>query len=189
MVLLALVTATAAAAQWQEEAGEDGNRVYSREVEGSRLREYKVVLTIDAPVDQVWALLTDWDGPPYMPRVIERRVLQESVSEAIIYQKDDCSPIKPRDYAVRVRASTNGSTYVLVSELANEYAPEPADGVVRVTSHTRDWTLRADGDHTEMEIVIYYDPGGKIPDKLYTMGMPENLLTIRDAIQTAVASR
>ncbi len=193
LALLALCTGALAGARagavWREEAGEDGNRVYSREVEGSRLREYKVDLTVDAPVEQVWAVLTDWDGPPVMPRVLERRVLERSPSEVILYQKDDCSPIKPRDYAVRVRTGGDGTTYTLTSELANDHAPEPQDGVVRVTAQRRTWTLRPDGERTRLEIVIYYDPGGRIPDRLYSLGMPENLLNIRDAIQAAVASR
>jgi len=193
-VLLLFAASTAGAKrrsteEWTHEDGAVGNAVFSRRVEDQRVREYKLEMTLDAPVADVWALFTDWDAEPYSTRVIEQRVLSGGGSDVILYQKDDCSPIKPRDYAVRVRTSTDGTTYTLTTELANEHAPAAEEGVVRVVNHWRTWTLTADGAGSALTMMLFYDPGGKIPDKLYNRAMPSNLLLIKGQIETALAAR
>ncbi len=175
--------------EWTHEKGAVGNAVFSRRVEGARIREYKVEMTLDAPVEDVWAMLTDWDSDAYMPRVLEQRVLSGGGSDVVLYQKDDCSPLEPRDYALRVHASRDGATYSVRAELANDQAPAPAEGVVRIADHYREWTLTADGDGSVLTMILFYDPAGKVPDKLYNAGVPRELLGIKPSIEAALAAR
>ena len=187
--LVGLLPALASAGDWTVEAGEDGNRVYSRSVSGERLREYRLVMKLDVAADALWAHLTDWDATPVSERILERRVISESGDEVVIYQKDNASPLKPRDHAMRKRTSRSGDTYRMTFELANDLAPAQEDGVVRVPAQRGSWTVRPDGDGSIAEFVIFYDPGGRVPDKLYNLGMPSNLLKMKAVLETHAGER
>ena len=78
--------------------------------------------------------------------------------------------------------SRQGEAYVLITDLANEHAPAPEDGVVRISAFRSSWTLTADGDGTAIDYVVFYDAGGRVPPKLYNWGMPSNLVAIRDRL-------
>jgi len=175
--------------EWTHEKGAVGNAVFSRRVEGARIREYKIEMTLEASVEEVYALLTDWGSDPYMPRVLEQRVLSGGGNDVVIYERDDCSPLAERDYAVRIRTSQDGETYKVRSELANDLAPDAPEGVVRVPDHYREWELTPDGDGSSLTMYMFYDPGGKVPDKLYNTGAPGEMIKIKPSIEAALAAR
>jgi hypothetical protein len=173
---------SAGAAEWHLEKEAEGSTVYSREVTDSAVREYRVDMQLPAPVEDVWAALVDPSFFGDHPRVITRDFLSQQGGISVVYQRDDCSPIKPRDYAMTMVESRRGDAYVLTTDLANEHAPEPEDGVVRISAFRSQWTLTADGEGTAIEYVLFYDAGGRVPAKLYNWGMPSNLVAIRDRL-------
>lgn len=177
----ALGATPATAGDWELERGEEGNQVFSRKIDGEKIREYKIEMRIDAPLDKVWAVLSDHEALAEHPRVFEKTILKDEGSAVVLYEKDDCSPLKPRDFVVRIKA--NAANHTLSSELTTDYAPDPIEDVVRVPAYRSSWVLTADGDATAAVYKIFYDPGGRVPAKLYSVGMPSNLEGMRDWFQ------
>ena len=189
VALTALAVVPAAAAQWEEERDRErkGFTVWSRPVEGSTYREYMVELHVDAPAEAVWEVLTDFEQE-VMPRLEERRVLVENSGEVVVYQRDDCDPYPPRDYALRFQVARATEPYELTAELAPDAAPEVFGETVRVTRHHHKWTVRADGDGAVAVLIVHHDPQG-IPEKLYHKGFLGSMKSLRKALQRAAEDR
>ncbi len=181
VLTLVLAAATPAGAEeWRHEKGEQGNRVSSRAVEGTAVREYRVEMTLDVTPDAMWAVLTDWGGVlAEHPQVIEQRVVSRGADEVVVYEVDDCSPIKPRDFAYRIRIGRDGDTRTLTNELANEHAPAPREGIVRVPAYRTSWAVSPAGEGTEAVYTVLYDAGGRVPARVYGLGMPSYLYAMR----------
>lgn len=189
VTLAVLAIVPVAAAQWEEERERErkGFTVWSRPMEGSTYREYMVELHVDAPADAVWAVLTDYEHE-VLPRVEERRVLSRNAGEVVVYQRDDCDPYSPRDYALRFQVARGSEPYEVSAELAPEAAPATAGETVRVTRHHHRWSVRADGDGAVAVLIVHHDPVG-IPEKLYHKGFLGSMKSMRKALQRAAQDR
>lgn len=184
LTLVLALAGGAAADDWRHEKGDDGNRVSSRAVEGSSVREYRVEMQLDVSPDALWAVLTDWGGVlAQHPQVIEQSVVWRGENEVVVYEVDDCSPIKPRDFAYRIRVGRDGDARTLHNELANDLAPEPREGIVRVPLYRTSWTVRPSGEGAEAIYTVQYDAGGRVPSRVYGLGMPSYLHAMRDWFQ------
>ncbi len=184
-----LAVVPVAAAQWEEERDRErkGFTIWSRPVEGSSYREYMVELHVDASAEAVWEVLTDFEHE-VMPRLEERRVLVQSAAGVVVYQRDDCDPYPPRDYALRFQVERAAEPYELTAELAPDAAPAVLGETVRVTSHHHKWTVRADGDGSVAVLIVHHDPEG-IPVKLYHKGFLGSMKSLRKALQKAAENR
>ncbi len=190
LILSLAATGAAGADEWRHEKGEEGNLISSRAVEGTAVREYRVEMRLDVSPDAMWAVLTDWGGVlAQHPQVIEQSVVERGADEVVVYEVDDCSPIKPRDFAYRIRVGRDGDARTLHNELANEHAPEPRDGIVRVPLYRTSWTVRPAGEGTEAVYTVLYDAGGRVPTRVYGFGMPSYLYAMRGWFQEQAGSR
>ena len=190
LIAVAALATSAAAGEWRHEKGEEGNRVSSRATEGTSVREYRVEMQLDVAPDAMWAVLTDWGGVlAEHPQVIEQRVLWRGDDEVVVYEVYDCSPIKPRDFAYRIRIGRDGDARTLRNELAEDLAPEPRDGIVRVPVYRTSWTVRPSGEGTEAVYTVLYDAGGRVPSKVYGLGMPSYLYAMRAWFQEQASAR
>ncbi len=181
---VALAVPLAAAADWRLDKEKDGVEVYSRAVSGSDYREYKVVMIIDASVDQVYAALSSF-GAPFPPRVAAQKVVSRSGNDLVVYQREDCSPLKDREYTMRVTLSP--STHSLEANVATELAPS-TDGLVRVTVHRHTWSVSAGGSGAVATMVMHHDPVD-VSSTLYHPGVLGNMIDLRAHIERAAKSK
>ncbi|MBI2569698.1 MAG: hypothetical protein HYV63_22065 [Candidatus Schekmanbacteria bacterium] len=185
--------ATAAADGWELKADTDDIRVYSREVEGTRVRQMKAVGQIDAPPARVLAVVAD--AASYretMPYTEESQVVRTEGSSLWFYTVINAPLVSRRDYCIRITVSDLGGG-VLRSRWvpANDYAPPKAPDVVRVEINDGHWLLtpRDGGQHTETEYFLFTDPGGSIPtfvaNKANSVAVPDVFRAIRRAVRLA----
>lgn len=182
VVLLALPGA--AAADWSLDKDKDGVKVYSRAVSGSEYREYKVEMIIDASVEQVYAALSSF-GAPLPPRVAAQKVVSRSGNSLVVYQREDCSPLKDREYTMRVTLSP--SSHSLEANVATDLAPS-TDGLVVVTVHRHTWSVSSDSSGTVATMVMHHDPVD-VPDSLYHHGVIGNMLDLKAHIESAAKTK
>jgi hypothetical protein len=167
----------------ERERERKGFTIWSRQVSGSDYPEYMVELRVDASAEAVWAVLNDYEHE-VMPRVEERRVLDREGGGVVIYQRDDCDPYAPREYALRFRVASATEPYELRAELAADSAPAPSEDAVRVLQHHHRWTVRADGDHSVAVLIVHHDPVD-IPLALYHKGFLGSMKSMRKALERA----
>jgi len=173
-----------AAADWRVDKDKDGVKVWSRAVSGSEYREYKVEMTIDASVDQVWAVLSAF-GAPLPPRVAAQKVVSRSGNSLVVYQREDCSPLKDREYTMRV--TLNPSSRSLTAEVATDLAPS-TDGLLRVSVHRHSWTVTSSDGGTVATMVLHHDPVD-VPESLYHRGVLGNMTDLRTHLEFIAESK
>lgn len=173
-----------AAADWRLDKEKDGVEVYSRAVSGSDYREYKVVMTLDASVDQVYAALVSY-GAPLPPRVAAQKVVSRSGNDLVVYQRDDCSPLKDREYTLRITLSP--SSHSLEANVATELAPS-TDGLVRVTVHRHTWSVSAGSSGAVATMVMHHDPAD-VSATLYHPGVLGNMVDLRAYLERVAKSK
>ncbi len=170
---------------WTQERERErkGFTVWSRPVSGSNYPEYMVELRVDAPAEAVWAVLNDYEHE-VMPRVEERRVVAREGDAVVIYQRDDCDPYLPREYALRFQVASATEPYELRADLASDSAPPASEETVRVERHSHRWTVRADGDRSVAVLIVHHDPID-IPFTLYHKGFLGSMKSLRKALERA----
>ena len=182
----------ALATEWKEEANGDELIIYSRMREGSSLKEFKTVGTIDALSSAVFAVLNDVEAyPGFMPYTAECSVLKRVGDCTIAYQRLALPLVSDRDYTLRSEYSKtpgpNGPIYRIEWEPVNDLGPSEKPGVQRVNVCEGGWLIEPDGaGTTRATYTIYTDSGGAIPAAIANRGSRTAIRKMFAAIRKAV---
>jgi uncharacterized protein YndB with AHSA1/START domain len=183
--LLALSIVTLAEPAWEPVKETGTVRVFAREVAGARVREVKAEIVIAAPPPRVLAVLEDVEHyVEFMPYMTEARVLRRFEGGHIEYQHIDPPFVDERDYAMEMRITTQPDGTILRRWTeANDEAPPPAAGRVRVPVNRGAWTLAPlAGGRTALTYQVFSDPGGSLPawlvNKANDTSIPDLLVAV-----------
>jgi hypothetical protein len=165
-----LMPRAAGAADWEQLEDDEGIRVWQREIEGTSLVEFRGRGVVDAPIQDVLAVVHDADrSTEWMESCNGSHTVEyKSPLRVISYNRTE-SPaplVSDRDVVVE-------STYVITPaakkirmefrSVAHEKAPA-LDGVVRMPKLEGYWELVYGGPKkTEVTYQIQADPGGSLP--------------------------
>jgi len=168
LLLLAAPFAQAADEGWRLEKDQGGIQIYTRAVEGYKIREIRGVVRVQAPLTAVAAMLSDPAISPQISETVSQaKILQrQGAQRAQVYQVLDMPwPLDDRDIVVQREIRQDPKTYAVV--IADSATPEaaPAEkGRVRVQKSRTQWTLTPQADGTvETEMRALTDPNGPIP--------------------------
>lgn len=173
---------------WKEVQDDDGITVWTRDVQGSSVREVKAQGAIDAPIDRIWDVLVSVEKyTEFMPYVLEAKVLERpSASESVEYQRIDPPFVDMRDYVLRVQLDKNTTTgvYKRTWSPVEGKGPQPCSDCVRLTVVDGSWTLERVGEQqTLVTYYLYTDPGGSIPawvaNKANSTSVPDLLTAVK----------
>lgn len=176
---------------WELRKNEKGIQVFTREVEGSALLEFRGIVTVDQKIDEVVAFYEDWARmPEWFHQCIESKLLEEkSPDSKILYFAIDLPwPVKDRDsvyHRVRTKGQDGGVEYH--ASAMNDLYPSQKDRV-RMPAVSGMWrfTPLADG-RTEVYYQQHGDAGGFIPAWLMNklvVNIPYNTLSsLREALK------
>lgn len=153
---------------WQLDSESQGIRLYTREVQGEPLKEFRGVMQVQAPLAQVAAMLADVPAlPEWFFLMREARYLQvKHADDAYIYlAMKGLWPVSPRDSVAQVSVTQDPATLTIHVHIKSADGILPhQDGFVRIPSMHSSWRLTpVTNTHTEVEIVGHADPGGWIP--------------------------
>lgn len=168
ILLLVAPFAQAADEGWRLEKDQGGIQIYTRAVEGYKIREIRGVVRVQAPVSAVAAMLAD---PAVTPQISETvslaKVLRrQGAQRSQIYQVLDMPwPLDDRDIVVQREIRQDPKTYaVVIADSATPDAAPAEKGRVRVQKSRTQWTLTPQADGTvETEMRALTDPNGPIP--------------------------
>jgi len=160
------------ASSWKLEAtDEDKNiQVYTREVAGSELKEFKGITQIKTSVSALVALLKDKkDATQWMHNIIEYEVQEEiSEVESIVYSVSEAPwPVTNRDSYVRSILTVDANGVVTSTMKAEpEYGPLDEE-YVRMPSLKGGWTFTPQEEGmVEVVYQVHANPGGSLPNWL-----------------------
>ncbi|OMH25871.1 START domain-containing protein [Motiliproteus sp. MSK22-1] len=165
--------------EWQKAKDQDGIQVFTREVPGSSIREFKGIIEINSTLDSLSGVLNDIKACPLWvhqckdPAIIETR----GYTERYVYQISDFPfPAQNRDVIHHARVSQNPKTRAITIKLNatpdfclnNTLATcEPINRSSNIRIRHSQGTYRLEPINNMTTRVIWQqhvEPGGHLPD-------------------------
>ncbi len=179
---------------WDKVKDADRIQVYERDFPGSYIHELKIVMEVDASVDEIQALANDIPAfEDWVYKCVEARDLGDDPEGGYYYTRVDVPwPMDDRDLAVRVNGTVDESTGVYTSQSVAVPARVPeVEGVVRMTTYQVETTYepRADGTGTTMTYVMHSEPGGSVPAWVSNLFLDKGPLTSMRRFRKLLESR
>jgi len=163
-------SANAGTSAWElEEEEKDINlKIFTREVGGSNLREFKGEMLVKAQMSTIAALLLDsQSAPKWMHQCVKFEVIEQvDPLTAIVYFINGAPwPVSDRDAVVKSVMTQDPESLVLKVEIGvvDDLVPED-DDYVRIPRMTGSWTFNPlAGGKVEIIYQAHVEPGGSLP--------------------------
>lgn len=167
IVLSATLTYSAQATDWKLASQQHGVQVYTQTVAGQDLKNFRAVMTVNAPMQQVVATLMNGDQmPEWFYNVLQSKPIETSVAGSYRYLWIKSPwPATDRDAVVKVNLSQDPKTLQLsvFATAAPTLMPLHPDRV-RIPRMQSGWTITPLGkSRTQIQLDGNADPGGRIP--------------------------
>lgn len=172
-LVLSSVAALAQPGEWhlEKDDAKKDIQVFTREIPGSELKEFRGVTHIKAPVSAFVALLKDpAQATSWMHNVKKFEVMEtRSDLENVVYTVNDTPwPVTNRDVYIRSVFSQDPSTFAVTVSLTGlaDYKPKNSD-FVRMPALTGAWTFTPQQNGVvEVSYQVHANPGGSLPNWL-----------------------
>ncbi|MDB5152344.1 MAG: lipid-binding protein [Mucilaginibacter sp.] len=178
LILLFLLSANCALAQtrdeWELKENNDGVKIYTRDVENSKIKAIKVECQFDATLSQLVAALMDVGNSEEWLYHTAGNYIVKQVSPADLYYYSLVEmpwPVSNRDFIAHLIVSQDAVTKVVTID-----APCIADmvpvksKVVRIANSRGKWVLSPlSNSRVKVVYTLHADPGGSIPAWLTNM--------------------
>jgi len=173
LALSLTLSTTLFASEWEVR---DGNKdlgilVYTRDVEGSSIKEYKGETTLKSTLKGVVGLMNDIENRPnWLYNLKSNRVLEKSSDkESIVHSISKAGPfMQDRDSIIRSVLAQDPESKVVTITLENlpDYI-EPIEKTVRIPAIKGQWTFTpGDAGVVHVSYHIHANPGGSVPRNL-----------------------
>ncbi len=164
---LLLFLSTNAQNPWKLKKDKNGVQVFVRNVDSSKIKEYKAVTQINTSVEQALSIildgnrLADWNYKTSESKTI-RKITDD---EYIFWMKNDLPwPVKNRDNVTHVKVNKISKDSIRVDLAPDRTNAVPEmDGMIRVTNFKGFWLVSQKGDKVEVIQQLYGDPKGNLP--------------------------
>jgi len=174
LVLVLSSAAVSAQTDWNLRADEDGIKVYTSLVPGSKIKGIKVEARFDATSPQLVALLMDIKTSPDWVYHLKSAVVLKQVSASELYYYSEVSlpwPAANRDFVAHLTVTQDPDTKVVTVDgpAVPGFVPEKK-GIVRVNESVGKWVITPIGDNrVSVVYTLHMDPGGGLPSWLVNM--------------------
>lgn len=182
--------ASGSEAQWESYSDKDGVHVYTRAADGTSIKDVMATAVVEAPPEQVLAVLGDVEAyPEVMPPTESAKLIGRSGATAWYYMVLNPGWITRRDYCIRASLSrlANGA---FKSEWAidGRTCPAPRASLVRMVRNEGQWLLSplAGGKATSVVYQAHSEPGGSVPAWMVNSGTARGVPGVIKAVQKAV---
>lgn len=152
--------------KWSIKKDENGIKVYTRVVRGSKFKEYKATTLINAPIDSIIAVLVDGDNFKKWNYKTTTSTLLSRVSnnEFVVYMFNDMPwPAKNRDHisGLTLYKVNDSLAKIDIKSLPNRLPLN--NNIIRVVDFSGFWLLEKSHNGTLVTQQMHGDPGGFIP--------------------------
>lgn len=156
------------AQEWKLKKEEDGIKVYTRLVAGSKIEEVRCTAEVKARLSAFTAMLKDVKGyPEWAYNCVESKLIEIiSDTSQIYYSRTDLPwPASDRDLVFRSSLKQDPKTLIIKTRSYSVHEKaEEKDGVVRVKKGNTSWTLTPKpGGIIQVDYFVSVDPGGSVP--------------------------
>jgi hypothetical protein len=166
-LLITLASALHAQDEWELRKEEDGIKVYTRYVEGSDIKAYRVEAILEGKLSSFVAVMKDVKNYGLLFESNDYASLIEDTDTTLVYYSQTGAPwpVKDRDGVYLTHFSQHYGTKIVTAriESVDGIRPENED-FVRIRKATGFWKfLPADKNKVEVIYQMQADPGGNLP--------------------------
>ncbi len=166
LLILSILSVQIVSSQnWQLKKEASGIKIYTRTIQGYKLKEFKGVATVDADLKEIEEALRDAKNhSEWLANCEESEILEDRGDEMIVYSVTEAPfPLSDRDNVAEIIFKKNGSDLKVTLEGKPNYIPEK-DDYVRVPFLSAYWLLEPLSDgKTQVTYQVHADPGGSVP--------------------------
>lgn len=153
--------------EWELRKEDEGIKVYTRDIEGSKIQEYKAVAIVDGKLSSVIAVMKDIKNyPDFLKNLIETRLIEATDTFQLHYLINKTPwPVTNRDGVFSSVFSQRYDTkqVKMTVKLEKDYVLENKQ-CVRMEEAKGFWLFfPLDTDKVEITYQMLIDPGGSIP--------------------------
>lgn len=153
---------------WELKKDANNIKVYTRELDSTKINEYKVVLISDASPEKVMKVILDGDNLwRWNHKTSESKIVRKvSEDEFIFWMKNDLPwPIRNRDIVSSIKVTHLNENTVRIDLAPDETNAIPENPCcIRVTNFKGYWLIRPLENHkVEITQQLYGDPNGSLP--------------------------
>jgi hypothetical protein len=153
---------------WKLESDVDGVQVYSRAMEGSQLRQVKAVAQVNASIEAVTAILTDYPNYKlWMNNITDSKVIEQATEDVtFVYTYEDTPwPVQNRFCVTKMTYQQLQDKSMVLFESVPRYMKSPRDAIEFI-SYKGHWQVQRGKSGCEIEYFIEANPGGHVPSWL-----------------------
>lgn len=177
---------------WELAKDAEGIKVYTREVNGWDIEEFKVISVFNVKRYLIYNAIIDVvKYPDWYPDIIESEVCKKvSDTEFYCYSKLDIPwPSTDRDGEchIKVKHNKEEKTTLIEMNVCEKYKSKQ-EGYVRMTKGKGFWKLTSKGDGTVVHYQYLSDPGGSIPAWIINMFIVDNPFNTVKALKLRVGA-
>lgn len=181
--------------RWTLKSSSDSINIFTREIEGSKIKALKVECELEASLSQLVAVLLDVKGSEkWLYHTSSSYIVKQvSPSEFYYYSKVELPwPLSNRDFIAHLKVLQNASTKVVTIDAPCVQDMVPVDPkTVRVSNSRGKWIISPAGaNKIKVVYTLYTDPGGNIPAWLInlfvTQGPSQSFKKLKTHLQKPV---
>jgi START domain len=175
---------------WELAKEEDGIKVYTREVDGWDVEEFKVIAVFDVKRYLIYNVLIDVANyASWYPDLVEA-VVCKRISETEFYSYSKLDLPWPTDDRIgeshmKVTHNKENKTTIIEMNTVTHCNPD-AEGYTRMTKGKGFWKLTSKGEGTVVHFQFLSDPGGSIPSWVINMFIVDNPFNTIKALKSKV---
>lgn len=178
---------------WKLKKEKDGIKVYTRDIEGTNIKELRITFIIEAELTAVAAIINDipayqdWVYRCYTAYTLKRVNPLETYD---YYKVDFPWPFSDRDMIMHSRMMQDKNTKVITSitYAAPKYKKEEK-GFVRILTHKNQWIFTPLSENRiEVDYQLNSDPAGNIPDWIVNLAIDQGPIQSMKKMQDLLAS-
>nr|WP_208733638.1 START domain-containing protein [Pseudomonas duriflava] len=180
--MLTMLSVWTYAQDWKLAKDEDGIKVYTRSMEGSKYKAYRGIVQIKATPEQIAQLQENaTTSCAWLYRCQQLKVLKQQGREGWTYMRIEMPwPVTARDVVLHVTSEQLASGgFLRRLKGVPDYIP-PVEGYIRVSSFDGTWQVTPKtADNVEVIYEAQSEPGGSVPSWLansFVVDAPFNTL-------------
>ena len=159
--------------EWELSKDKDGIKVYTRQHEGSRIKEFKAVTTVTAKMKSLESLIDIVSAyPDWQANITSAKILKQvNQNEQYIYYTSDVPwPVADRDIVVQSLKTVSEKGMVVYKIISSPDYIEEKEDFLRIRDAKGIWQfVPKDGGKIEVTYQFYGDPAGSLPTRLINM--------------------
>ena len=183
-------TPLSAQKEWKLKKDKNDIQVYTKSIDSSKLKAYKVEMTVESSLDKVKNIIIDGNQLHlWNYKAIDSKLLEKtSESEYLIWMALDLPwPLRNRDFVSWLNLQRISKDVIRINLTAASDKYEVQEGYLRMTNFKGYWLLEQKGTMVKITHQMHGDPSGNLPswfvNSMIAKAPYNNFIALRERVQ------